>query len=116
MNEVEQLVQLRHLTRSTGALHEAQVQQLKLWPLVLTHAVESHAIFDYEGSVVIFNLLKTQGNPPEDFADRLKELARYTKFLLGDEYTVLVKDNGRQIFKEDGCDNDDKFKKLRSST
>jgi hypothetical protein len=115
MNEIEQLVQLKFLTRVTGILHEAQVYQLKMWPLMLTHAMKSDVVFDYEGSIVIFNLLKTEGNPPENIESRFLELARYTKFLLGDEYSVVVKDNGKQIFRENGLDNEDKYRKLRDS-
>jgi hypothetical protein len=116
MTDIEQLEQLKYLTRVTGVLHDAQVQQLKMWPLLVTHALESQAIFDYEGSAIIFNLLKTEENPPENLEERFKLLAQYTRFLLGDEYTVVVKHEGKQLFREVGTDNDYRFKKLRDST
>lgn len=96
--DLAQLMQLKALTQRTGILHDAQVLQLKMWPLVLTHAVESEFTFKFVDKEVIFNITKTQGKKPKDLSKRLKLLSKFTKNLLGKEYAVTINFNNKRVF------------------
>lgn len=95
---LEQLMKLKALTKETGMLHDAQVFQLKMYPLVLTHAVKSEITFKYQDEEVIFNITETKGKKPKDIDKRLKLLEQYTQTLLGDNYKVKVKIKRKVIF------------------
>ena len=97
MTEYEQLMSLKVLTRETGILHDAQVFQLKLWPLVMTHAIKSEFTADFDFKDLIFNL-ETQGKAPTKFTKRLRLLCTYTQNLLGDDWSVTVKVKGKPVF------------------
>lgn len=103
-DDFEQLLLLRDVTARTGILHEAQILQLKYYPLITTHAINSEIKFDFEGSKIIFNLTQTKGIKPKDFEKRLTILSRYTKQLLGEEYRVIVYLKGKKVFEEKGQD------------
>jgi hypothetical protein len=91
MTEYEQLMALKALTKETGVLHDAQVFQLKLWPLVMTHATKSEFTVDFDFKDIIFNITETKGKVPTQFTKRLKLLCKYTQNLLGEDWTVTVK-------------------------
>lgn len=94
----EKLFQLRELTRSTGILHELQVVQLKMWPLVFTNATEAACEFHYDTKTVVFHLGKLAGKRPKNFQARLEHLTKATQQLLGDEYAVLINVDGKEAF------------------
>jgi hypothetical protein len=101
-DDLEQLMLLRDLTNRTGVLIEAQCLQLKYYPLIMTHAIESSFEFDFDKSKIIFNLTKTKGKEPRNIKKRLDVLAKCTKMLLGDEYTVVVKLKDTEIYRSLG--------------
>lgn len=103
--DLEQLLLLKELTKTTGMLHEAQVLQLKIYPLVLTHAIRSEFQFDFNSKEVIFNLLETKGKAPKGLKERLELLVNYVHTLLGSEYKVIVKFKNRKIFSRNGIKN-----------
>jgi hypothetical protein len=94
----EKLYQLRELTRRTGILHELQVLQLKMWPLVFTNATDSECEFNYETKAVVFNLKKLKGKLPANLQERLEHLTKATQQLLGDEYVVVININSKKAF------------------
>ncbi len=100
--DLEQLMVLREMTRTTGILHEAQVLQLKYYPLILTHATRSEFHYDFENAIVIFNLKETKGSKPKQWTKRMETLAEYTQTLLGKEYTIQVKLKGELQFVSKG--------------
>lgn len=87
----EQLMLLKSITKKTGGLHEAQVLQLKMYPLVLTHATKSEFSFDFNKKAIIFTITEVKGKTPKNIEERLDLLISYTKTLLGNEYSVEVK-------------------------
>lgn len=103
--DLEQLLLLKELTKTTGMLHEAQVLQLKLYPLVLTHAIRSEFQFNFDSKEVIFNLLETKGKAPKGLRTRLKLLVNYVHTLLGSEYKVTIKFKNRKILSRNGIKN-----------
>jgi hypothetical protein len=89
-SEFEQLQLLKEWTKLYGALHDSQVEQLKYWPLTLTHAVKAEILFNFEARTVIYNIEKTKGKKPKDLPKRLKILEFYTRWLLGEDYNIIV--------------------------
>ncbi len=96
-DQAEQLLALRDLTKRTGALHEAQVLQLKLWPRIVFQASTS-AKFDVniEKFQVTFNI--TNGKLPKLPSKQVispavarQTLNEWVKFLLGPEWAVVMK-------------------------
>ncbi len=98
MTEYEQLMSLKALTKETGVLHDAQVFQLKLWPLIMTHATRSEFTADFDFKVLIFNITEIKGKEPTKFTKRLRLLCTYAQNLLGDEWEVTVKIKGKSKF------------------
>jgi hypothetical protein len=91
-SQEEQLLMLKGLTRSMGVLHEAQVLQLKMWPLVLfTHARKCEERVNLETREIDFVILQTKGEAPKDLEARMEALVGWTKWLLGDDWMVKVK-------------------------
>lgn len=96
--KLEQLLLLKNLTKKTGMLHEAQLAQLKAWPLALTHAYKCQIVFDYESKNLTYILSELNGRKPKDFLKRMAMLSKWTKQLLGDEYLVTVKSEKKVFF------------------
>ena len=92
----KQLFALKDLTERTGILHELQVNQLRMWSLITTHAVKSETHFDYEHRKVIFNLTEVKGPKPDKWKQRLETLTKWVQNLLGDQYTVSVQIKGKE--------------------
>lgn len=91
---------LRDLTNRLGALHEAQVLQLKMWPLVLfQHVKKCEERVNIEAREIDFVLLQTKGEVPKDFKKRCMTLAEWTKWLLGGDWVVRVKLRDKLVFR-----------------
>lgn len=97
----QQLLMLRDLTARTGALHEAQVLQLKWWPLTLfTHSKKCEAQVNVEGKEVTYVIVQTKGKPPKDIKKRYEALNEWTKWLLGNEWVVRIKLREKLVFRK----------------
>lgn len=96
----QQLLLLRDMTARMGVIHEAQVLQLKMWPLVLFGNVkkcEEH--INIENREVNFVILQTKGKQASDFKQRCEALADWTKWLLGSDWIVRVKIRDKLVFR-----------------
>lgn len=103
-----QLLQLKAMTRTTGVLHSAQVQQLAYYPrIALPHSIKSQALYTAKevgdtGAVLTAPLIEfkvtVKGKPPEDFDERLKWLDETVKTLLGNDFEVKVIVGKKTIF------------------
>lgn len=91
------LLQLKDLTSRTGMLHELQVMQLKMWPLVFLNAKNATTEFGYETKLVVYHV-DIEGRKPAKFKWRLEHLDKATKKLLGGEYSVVVNVNKKQVY------------------
>lgn len=99
-SQEEQLLLLRDITARLGVLHEAQVLQLKMWPLVLFGNVkkcEQHV--NIEGKVIEYHILQTKGRYPNDKQARFDAMADWTHWLLGSDWIVRIKERGKLIFR-----------------
>ncbi len=111
----EQLKLLQYSTKATNSLHEAQVLQLRLWPLVAyPFAVSSEAAWDPENRSVEFKIgvkvtlaelqeLKELHRSGE-VEKRMQVLDRSVKDMLGSDVTVIVKIKDTLVFAS-GADN-----------
>lgn len=100
----DQLKALRQLTESTGALHEAQVYQLKQWgPLALQHVQEIEiGVNLHEKPCVEFRAIGVTTEVPENLQSLLAGLDRSIKSLLGQHFATRVLVDGVVIFEEQG--------------
>jgi hypothetical protein len=103
-----QLLRLRALTGHLGALHEAQVLQIRLWPfavdpLILDNGVE--AKIDINGQKISY-LWKAKRpakwKPDTPYRLRLKALKEAIKLMLGEVWSFNIKLNGKAIFSKEG--------------
>lgn len=100
--DLEQLMTLREMTRKTGLLHDAQVFQLKMYPLALTNATKVSIEYDYDKKNVIFNIIETQGRAPKEIKKKLDLICQWTKTLLGEEYSVKIKTKNKVLYGRSG--------------
>lgn len=92
---------LREMTRTTGILHEAQVLQLKYWPLLAaTHAKTAVPQVDVTKKICDFQIrLNKDIKPPADYDARLQKLDEAVKWLLGGDWTVRIKIKNKIMFR-----------------
>jgi hypothetical protein len=100
-NTKQQLQMLREMTRLTGALHEVQVVNLKMWPLVLfTDAKTSSFTWDPDKKLVHVSLMLKPRHPTRKQAwwkERVGALSSWVHELLGDEWVTNVQiQNGKR--------------------
>lgn len=96
----QQLQMLREMTRLTGALHEAQVLQLKMWPLVLFQWVSPTGVeftWSADQKVVAYTLAVMPGRKVNEkqLQERTAVLNGWLHELLGDEWRVEVTTKGK---------------------
>ncbi len=100
-NASQQLQMLKEQTRLTGGLHEAQVLQLKMWPMVVFDtALSSSFTWDPEKKVVVFTIThpttrSKKKHPLEYWKERVTALNGWVQVLLGDEWMIQVKCGGK---------------------
>lgn len=91
LTTAEKLAQLRYLTASTGALHEAQVAQLKIWPKVLFPCTESTVKVDIENKILWFTVKCSRKFRPNERGNRrAKALEQWCHDLLGKDWVVCL--------------------------
>jgi hypothetical protein len=90
----EQLLSLRALTRITGALHEAQILQLKLWPFVLYPKIKYELRINQDTKTIEY-LMQIKGKVEHKF----EEFEEGVQWLLGPEWLLKVSVNGKSAFK-----------------
>lgn len=97
----QQLEMLREQTRLTGGLHEAQVLQLKMWPMVaFDHIVGSSFTWDPKTKVIKFKLELPKRGATKKLAwwkERVTAVQGWVHQLLGDEWQIQV-EAGNQKF------------------
>jgi hypothetical protein len=94
-----QLVMLREMTKRFGSIHEAQALQLKLWPFTVDNTLEnSNAAVDFENKHVSFEWLGSTMKIDKKYQERLETLECNVKFLLGDDWSMSVIEDGTAIF------------------
>ena len=94
-----QLLKLRALYEATGGLHEGLVQQLKLWPYAVDPSLETSVCkVDEEAKKVIYEWESPLQKRDKGYNNRLKELLKAIKLILGDPFDLQILLNGTPIF------------------
>jgi hypothetical protein len=105
------LLQHRDITRRTGSVSNLQMQQLKMWPMVMCWADAAEAEVDTTAFSVVFDLSKLdlvgmqeyiETTAPDQTAvahyrSRMNVLAEAVHRYFGPEYSVTVKVGGTVI-------------------
>jgi hypothetical protein len=103
-----QLLRLRSLTGHLGALHEAQVLQLRLWPfavdpLLLDKGVKAQ--IDINGKKIRYTWKakrSTKWKPDKAYLGRVKVLQEAIKTMLGEDWSFTINLNGKPILLKKG--------------
>lgn len=94
-----QLMLLKEATNRFGALHEVQVLQLKMYPLLLTGVKKAEAHVDIEKKVIFFKLLETKNfKLTKKNKTIIEKIVSWTRNLLWDDCSVIVMNNDIVIY------------------
>ena len=90
MDWTSQLILLRDLTNRTGAVHEAQVLQLKLWPFTIDgNLKKTVSSVDIDNKTVRFDWIGCTLKTAKDIA-KVSKLDEAVKFLFGKDWKIIV--------------------------
>lgn len=95
---LEQLALLKSMTVRTGAIHEAQVLQLKMWPLLIPDVNKAEASVDTERKMVTYKCETDSNRPTKKKAQTMENIAIWTKKMLWDETVVVFTLNGKKVY------------------
>lgn len=101
LTKEEQLIVLRDLTKRTSGIHEAQVLQLRLWPFAVDPTLEkaeAHVGPEEDPPLVRYVWTGSKLTVDKPYCDRVLELVRCVKFILGNNWSVEVQKDGEVIF------------------
>ena len=93
-----QLQWLKTLTHRTGAIHEAQSLQLKLYPMMLPNAKTAEARVDIEKKAVKYIVTCKPLKKGALFDKVCTEMAGWTRWLLWDDTKVTIEVNGKVMY------------------
>jgi hypothetical protein len=95
-----QISALREFTAKFGALHEAQVLQLKIWPkLAFDYAKKHETKVNLEKRIVDVHLVAAKR--PKNFVPRANGFCESVRWLLGQEWMIRIYENKSLIFTAD---------------
>jgi hypothetical protein len=95
----EQLLLLRSMTERTGILHEAQLLQLKMYPIaMITNSKSAEIKVDIEGKVIDF-FLKLDKKKNAELEIQCERVSEAVKWLLGPDWLVRVRVRDKVIFR-----------------
>lgn len=92
----QQLLTLRSVTDTTGAVHEAQLHQLRYWGAIAFTTKGWTADIDVENRVVTYSLEKKSKD--KNLANAVAALDRSVHWLFGDTWQLLIKEAGVVIY------------------
>jgi hypothetical protein len=110
----KQLLALRAITQTTGALHEGQVVNMKYWiRIAVPHSTGAEIAYyqkerdEKTGEItqqptIEFRVVLGKAKPPKDLKKRLAGLNRSVKDLLGPDFAVRVKSGKATIYESKG--------------
>lgn len=98
----EDFVTMRELTRMTGQINQVQVHQLQMGVLVMLCAKTVELEFDPDTHVLSADITGIDSslwgeNALAEFQKRMKMYDGVVKFVLGDEYSCVIKIKGNVV-------------------
>jgi hypothetical protein len=117
---VVQLGVLRGLTSATGALHDAQVLQLRMWGALAFNDVVSaggswEAAVDVLDKEITYTLKDVPKRRPSYAPSLIAALDRSIHFLLGDDWRLIIKENRKLIYKGECVSSDVNEQRIKRS-
>jgi hypothetical protein len=99
MDPLQQLQALKMATLTTGALHEAQILQLKNYPLTLPSVVSASVAIDTDRKIVAYSLtVKSKKSlNSKRMRDGIQNVTKWVKFVLWDDSIVTFSYKGEVI-------------------
>jgi hypothetical protein len=100
MDHLGQLQQLKTLTITTGALHEAQVLQLKNYPHVLPDLKKSEVSVDIVNRIITYDLdFKVKaGKNIKTLKPECVAITKWIRTILWDDTIVVFKKSGKSLY------------------
>jgi hypothetical protein len=91
----QQLLMLRDMTERFETMHEAQVLQIKLWPLAVDPGLtQSVANIDIKGKSLTYTWERPAWNPDRGYQKRLRGLADAIETYFGPTWHLKIIQNG----------------------
>lgn len=94
----DQIYWLKGLTERFGVLHEAQVQQLKVYPLFIKGVKSATINVDVPHRTVFFDCSTEKFRKTKNRLAEMSAITDYVQRLLWDDTVVVFKSNGNQIY------------------
>ena len=103
LTTVEQIAMLKAMTLRTGAIHEAQAHQLKMWPLLAHGIATSEARVDADAHVVKFVCTGKKFKRTKMVKRTFTAVKDWVRILLWDDAHVVFEVDGKEVYRSD-CD------------
>lgn len=98
MKHIDQLKQLKILTIKTGAIHEAQVLQLKNYPLVIPNISSVKVSIDVENHLIQYDLAFTKKpRKTKKMKQTIDSITRWIQYILWDDAKVVFNNNEQKL-------------------
>ena len=97
-NLKEQLLWLKSNTIRTGAIHDAQAFQLKMYPMMLPDVTTAEARVDVERKTVAFVAESSGLRPTKKFRQICEAIETWTRTILWDDTFVTIEVNGKKVY------------------
>ena len=94
----QQLLWLKSMTVRTGAIHEAQALQLKMYPMMLPGAKKGEARVGIDDKVVHYIVTCRPFKQDAVFKKTCAAIEKWTRWLLWDEARIMIKVNGKVVY------------------
>lgn len=99
INIYSQLMLLKEATNRFGAIHEAQLLQLKMYPILLSGVVKSETHIDVERKLVFFKLIDAKKfKLTKKNKDIIQKIIDWTRKLLWDDCSIVFIKNEEVIY------------------
>jgi hypothetical protein len=96
MNPIDQLKYLKTLTITTNSVHDAQIHQLKNYPLVIPNILSATVSIDIETKLIEYNLTFKDDKAPRKtkaLKKSLTSITQWVQYILWDDANVVFKNH-----------------------
>ena len=94
----EQLIQLKAITERTGAIHEAQAMQLRMWPLLIPQIQEAQVSVDTDRHYVIIKCKSDKFRNTKKAKLTYSNIETWVQQILWDDTVVFIDVNDRKVY------------------
>lgn len=94
----QQLRLLKAITVRTGAIHDAQALQLKIWPTLIPNVTHSVALVDANKKSVKYVCQSSGLRPSKKMRLLCEHICEWTRTILWNETKVVIEINKKKVF------------------